>query len=87
MALVEDKLKCGECGCETFTLTHRVGMDLQRSREPRWGGEGSGGIEGTLVVSCTQCKRTTKIQPVAPRLSSDGPLCGGWFESASIVGD
>ena len=73
MALVEDKLKCGECGCETFTLAHERPRYL-----PRWGGEGSGGIAGTLVVSCTKCKKKTSIQPTAPTLSSEGPLCGGW---------
>jgi len=77
MALVKDKLKCGECGCETFTLTHERPFTRYLTR---WGGEGSGGIAGALVVACTKCKKTTKIQPTVPALSSEGPLCGGWNE-------
>jgi hypothetical protein len=70
---VTDELRCGECGCRTFTLLHKKPID-----ECRVGGQGSDGFEGTISAVCTQCRDETEISVVPAKLNTDGNLCGGW---------
>lgn len=69
-----DPLKCGDCGGETFSLHHRK----PKATTTRVGGTGSGGFDGTIVVTCLKCKGTTEISPVPARMDTEGNLCGGW---------
>ena len=68
-----DQLKCGDCGNCVFELYHRK----QKGDSTRWGGHGSGGLSGALVVKCTNCGSVTTIEPSMPTLQSDGYLSGG----------
>ena len=78
MKEVTDKLKCGECGGETFMLHSRAGGD-----SGRFGGGGQ--FRGSLVVTCLGCGKKTVIGGAPPALEVDdeGTLCGGWGEKRS----
>lgn len=70
-----DDLKCGECGGETFTLTHAL---KEKEDYIRVGGQGFGGFPGRIIVTCTRCKAESVIEPAPAKLMTYGPLCGGW---------
>lgn len=77
MNLVEDKLKCGACGGDTFALAH-----LKDEKEVRLGGEGAWGTGMGIAATCKVCgcKSTIRVSPVKLTVEGDdkGSLCGGW---------
>lgn len=68
-----DPLRCGDCGCETFTLQHKY-----KDRATHVGGAVDDTVEGCLVATCTQCKKHSVITVSQPTLRVHGHLCGGW---------
>jgi hypothetical protein len=66
-----DALKCGACGGDTFSLSHR-----RSNTDCRFGG--SPVIQGIILVRCVACKSISEIKAAPAALTSEGPLCGGW---------
>ncbi len=81
---MNDPLKCGDCGGDTFTLSH----DRARSA-PRVGGggiddhTGATVVHGDLFVKCVKCGRSTIISVATTRLTVQGNMCGGWSKEKS----
>lgn len=82
-ATMRDPLKCGECGGDTFALANVRPMDGCRfggggSVAPVDGSKVASEVSGYIEVKCRKCGQESILSVAAPRLTTDGPLCGGW---------
>ena len=71
--MTNDPLRCGDCACLTFNIAH-----IRGPSDVRFGGHGSEGVDGVLLVTCAGCGSKTRISHAPPRFIPDGHLCGGW---------
>jgi hypothetical protein len=74
--VVRDELRCGSCGHHAFELFHETDGTVGR-----FGGHGSSGLQGKVIVICSRCQDESTIEavPAAPKITSEGSLCGGWY--------
>ena len=79
-AVLHDPLKCGACGGDAVKLTNVRPPDATRL-----GGTSNGEVHGYIVVTCTGCKRASRIETMPAQLRvtdnseiEGGALCGGW---------
>lgn len=73
MSAMQDPLKCGDCGGDTFWM-----QNVKHPNAHRIGGHASGEVAGYIVVICCKCTGKSIITVTPAQLKVDGHLCGGW---------